>query len=154
MEVNSVKSVRVMAYSDFVNYVKEHLEEFEKLRVSFPTASVKKRATLPPNKRPPNDILLGKPKRPKSQGESKNGTLDEFIIKLPSPISKCASTENVGNVIDVTPGDREVKPMIETEINNKSPKNDNSFNPTQINSEDKDEKLIVIDLTSDVESTP
>lgn len=153
MNINSVKAVRVMVYSEFVNYVKEHLEEFEKLRVSLPTASVKKRTTLPPNKRPSNDLLLEKPKRPKSQGEGKNGTLDEFVIKFPSPVSKCASTENAENGVDVRPESKDITSRIEMEINNESLKKGISFDSPQNNSDDKDEKPIVIDLTSDVEST-
>nr|CDS25979.1 expressed protein [Hymenolepis microstoma] len=94
MEINSVKPVRVMDFLEFMDYVKEHGDEFDKLRSSPPSATVvKKRSTLP-TKRATSDNIHAKQKRPKSQGDGKNATLDAFVIKIQSPNSNRVSTDN------------------------------------------------------------
>ncbi|VDO02103.1 unnamed protein product [Rodentolepis nana] len=86
-----------MDFLEFLDYVKEHGDEFEKLRASPPSATVvKKRSTLP-TKRAASDNIQAKQKRPKSQGDGKNATLDAFVIKIQSPYSNRVSTDNEGN---------------------------------------------------------
>ncbi|KAM3171259.1 hypothetical protein ACTXT7_016978 [Hymenolepis weldensis] len=121
MEFKPTKPVRVMDFSEFMDYVKEHGDEFEKLRSSPPSGTIVRKRTTLPTKRPTSDNLHGKQKRSKSHGDGKNATLDAFVIKIQSDSNR-VSSENEENDIKASLERKSTAPMAEKVENNKSPK--------------------------------
>lgn len=158
-----------MDFSEFMDYVKEHGDEFEKLRSSPPSGTIVRKRTTLPTKRPTNDNLHGKQKRSKSHGDGKNATLDAFIIKIQSDSNR-VSSENEENDTKGSSERKSTAPMAEKVENNKSPKMGIPVTPNKpANVEDprneasikssqqgslvgKISQPLEIDLTSDTES--